>query len=127
MILADTSVWVDHLRVGDKRLAELLDQGLILVHPFVLGELALGRLRQRQVVLEALSELPKANVADNAEVLAFIGRHALFGRGVGYIDVHLLASVRLTAGAGLWTRDKRLRCVADELGLSFTLLKRTTS
>lgn len=101
MILTDTSVWVDHLRVGDKELAGLLDQGLILVHPFVIGELALGRLRQRDIVLEALSELPKASVAADAEVLSFIGRHALFGRGIGYIDVHLLAAVCLTADTRL--------------------------
>jgi predicted nucleic acid-binding protein len=125
VILTDTSVWVDHLRVGDKELAGLLDQGLILVHPFVIGELALGRLRQRDIGLEALSELPKASVAADAEVLSFIGRHALFGRGIGYIDVHLLAAVCLTADARLWTRDDRLRRVADELGLAFTPSKRT--
>jgi len=127
VILADTSVWVDHLRVGDKALGGLLDSGLILVHPFVIGELALGRLREREIILEALSELPKVTVGTDAEVLAFIGRHALFGQGIGYVDVHLLAAVRLTAGAQLWTRDNRLRRVADELGLAFTLPKRTSS
>lgn len=127
MILADTSVWVDHLRVGDKTLTGLLDLGLILVHPFVIGELALGRLRERNIILGALSELPKATVPTDAEVLAFIGRHSLFGRGIGYIDVHLLAAVRLTAGSTLWTRDDRLRRVADELSLAFTLPKRTPS
>ena len=73
------------------------------------------------------SELPKVTVGTDAEVLAFIGRHALFGQGIGYVDVHLLAAVRLTAGAKLWTRDNRLRRVADELGLAFTLPKRTSS
>lgn len=91
----------------------------------MIGELALGRLRQRDIVLEALSELPKASGAADAEVLSFIGRHALFGRGIGYIDVHLLAAVCLTADARLWTRDDRLRRVADELGLAFTPSKRT--
>jgi hypothetical protein len=90
----------------------------------VSGELALGQLRQRKIILEALSELPKAKVADAAEVLTFIDRHALFGRGIGYVDVHLLASVRLTA-ARLWTRDNRLRRIADGLGLAFTPSKRT--
>ena len=127
MILADTSVWVDHLRVGDRTFSELLEACQILVHPFVIGELAMGRLRQREVILEALAELPKATVAADPEVLAFIDGEALFGRGIGYVDVHLLAAVRLTAGARLWTRDNRLRRVADELGLSFTLAKRTAS
>jgi predicted nucleic acid-binding protein len=98
-----------------------------LIHPFVIGELALRWLRQREIILEALSELPKVTVATDAEVLAFIGRHALFGRGIGYVDVHLLAAGRLTAGSQLWTRDNRLRRVADELGLAFTLPKRTSS
>jgi predicted nucleic acid-binding protein len=120
VILADTSVWVDHLRVGDNMFAGLLDQGLILLHPFVTGELALGQLRQRKIILEALSEIPKAKIADAAEVLTFIDRHALFGRGIGYVDVHLLASVRLTA-ARLWTRDNRLRRIAEELDLGFSL------
>ena len=93
----------------------------------MIGELALGRLRQRQTILEALSELPKSTVATDAEVLAFIGRHALFGRGIGYVDVHLLAAVRLTAGSKLWTRDQRLLGAADELGLAFKLPKRIPS
>lgn len=121
MILADTSVWVDHLRAGDKALATQLDRGIILAHPFVIGELALGNLRQREIVLKALMDLPHASVATDAEVLHFIGRHALFGRGIGYIDAHLLAAVTLTAGAKLWTKDKRLHDVAVQLGLAITL------
>ena len=124
MILVDTSVWVHHLRAGDKALTDLLDTGMVLVHPFVIGELALANLRQREVVLGALSDLPQANVATDAEVLHFIERHALFGRGVGYVDVHLLVAVRLTAGAALWTHDKRLHGVADQLGLAMTLPQR---
>ena len=118
MILVNTSVWVDHLRVGDKALAALLEAGAVLVHPFVIGELALGNLRQREIVLNAISDLPHASAATDAEVLHFINRHALFGRGVGYVDAHLLAAVRLTAGAELWTNDKRLHRVADQLGLA---------
>ena len=120
MILVDTSVWVDHLRARDKTLAGLLDDGSVLAHPFVAGELALGNLRQRDVVLSALSDLPTATVAADAEVLHFIERNALFGRGLGYVDVHLLAAVRLTSGAALWTRDKRLHAIATELGMAAT-------
>jgi hypothetical protein len=118
VILADTSVWVDHLRAGDKALAALLDAGLVLAHPFVIGELALGNLRQRETVLKALADLPHASVATDPEVLQFIERHSLFGRGIGYIDAHLLAAATLTAGAELWTKDKRLHGVAGQLGLA---------
>jgi predicted nucleic acid-binding protein len=121
VILVDTSVWVDHLRVGDKALSSLLDAGMVLAHPFVIGELALGNLRQRGIVLSALSNLPHASVATDAEVLHFIDRHALFGRGIGYVDTHLLAAARLTAAAELWTNDKRLHGVAVQLGLAITL------
>lgn len=118
MILVDTSVWIDHLRVGDDRLAALLVDGSILTHPFVIGEIALGQLRQRDAVLAALEGLARAEIATDAEVLRFIESHALFGRGVGYLDVHLLAATKLTAGTRLWTKDKRLRSVAEELGLA---------
>ena len=123
MILADTSVWVDHLRAGDKTLAALLDAGMVLAHPFVIGELALGNLRQREIVLTALADLPHAIVATDEEVLHFIERHAISGRGIGYIDAHLLAAATLTAGAGLWTKDKRLHGVAVQLGLAITLAR----
>ena len=118
MILVDTSVWVDHLRAGDKALAALLEVGAVLIHPFVIGELALGSLRQREIVLNALSDLPRASVATDAEVLHFIDQHVLFGRGIGYVDAHLLTAVKLTAGAELWTNDKRLHAVADQLRLA---------
>jgi predicted nucleic acid-binding protein len=116
VILVDTSVWVDHLRAGDKTVAALLESGRVLAHPFVIGELALGQLRQRQTILSALQDLPQANAASDAEVLLFIEREALAGRGIGYVDAHLLASARL-AGSTLWTRDKRLSGVAEHLGL----------
>ena len=127
MILADTSVWVDHLRAGDKALAALLETGMVQVHPFVIGELALGNLREREIVLNALSGLPRTGVATDAETLHFIGRHALFGRGIGYVDAHLLAAVQLTAGTELWTKDKRLHGVAAELGLAMGLAKMHSS
>jgi predicted nucleic acid-binding protein len=116
VILVDTSVWVDHLRAGDKTLAALLESGRVLAHPFVIGELALGQLRQRQAILPALQDLPQAKAATDAEVLLFIERHGLAGRGIGCVDAHLLAAARLT-GATLWTRDKRLAGVAGQLGL----------
>ncbi len=119
MILVDTSVWADHLRAGDAALAALLNAGSVLGHPFVVGELALGPLRQRRAVLDLLSNLPRALVASDAEVLGFIDANAIFGRGVGYIDAHLLAATRLTAGARLWTRDKRLGEVAGARGVAF--------
>ena len=120
MILVDTSVWVGHLRENDETLARLLDTGMVLSHPFVIGELALGNLRRREAVLTALSDLPQADMATEAEVLAFIDHHRLFGRGVGYVDVHLLAAVRLTAGAQFWTKDKRLHDIARDLDLAMT-------
>jgi predicted nucleic acid-binding protein len=118
LILVDTSVWIDHLRASGDLLAKLLNAGRVLTHPFVIGELALGEMRQREAILDALSNLPSAELATDAEVLGFINSQSLFGRGIGYVDVHLLASVRLTAGAELWTRDKRLHSVAEELGLA---------
>lgn len=116
MILADTSVWVDHLRRGDARLAAQLDRAAVLVHPFVIGEIACGSLRDRATVLALLQDLPMAAVASADEALVFIDRHRLYGLGIGYVDVHLLAAVALTQGATLWTRDKRLRAVAQALG-----------
>ena len=118
MILLDTSVWVDHLRVGDKVVVNLLVSGRVLIHPFVLGELALGNLRQRQTIFSALQDLPAATMATDAEVLRFIDRHALAGLGIGYIDVHLLAATLLTSGSSLWTRDRRLADVAGRLGVA---------
>lgn len=118
MILVDSSVWIDHLRNGDPALTALLERGGVLAHPFVIGELALGSLRQRDVILSALRDLPSATVANDGEVTGFIARYALYGRGIVYIDAHLLASVRLTPGATLWTHDKRFHAIAAELGIA---------
>ena len=101
MILVDTSVWVNHLGAGDQSLAALLNAGRVLAHPFMIGELALGALRQRAQILDDLSNLPQIGVAADAEVLKLIDRYALFDRGIGYIDVHLLAAVRLSSGTAL--------------------------
>ena len=119
MILVDTSVWVDHLRNGDALLANLLERANVVMHPFVIGEIACGSLRDRSSILELLQDLPAAVVAEGREVLGFIERHVLHGKGIGYVDVHLLASVALTEGASLWTRDKRLHSVAQALGCAF--------
>ena len=125
MILADTSIWVDHLRSNNKILASLLEANIVLIHPFVIGELALGNLRQRKAILTALSDLPSINVATEAEVLHFIDRHALSGRGIGYIDAHLLAAAKLTAGIYLWTNDSKLHSVAHQLGLAMRLHRKS--
>lgn len=118
MILVDTSVWIDHFRQGDRELERLLNAGRVLAHPFVIGELALGSLRNRKVVLGALQDLPQACTATDAEVMNYIDREELYGLGIGYIDTHLLAATRLTPGALLWTRDKRLFTATARLGLS---------
>jgi predicted nucleic acid-binding protein len=118
VVLVDTSVWVEHLRKGSPTLKELLGRGQVATHPFVIGELALGNLRQRDAVLSALAGLPQARTAAHDEVMLFIDRHKLSGKGVGYLDVHLLASVKLTPGACLWTLDKRLASTAESMGLA---------
>lgn len=120
MILVDTSVWIDHLRVGNARLSQMLNTGQVLTHPYVVGELALGSLKNRQTVLNALQDLPKTPVATDDEMLHFIETNALFGLGIGYIDVHLMAAVRMSPGALLWTRDKRLFAASDRLGLALS-------
>jgi predicted nucleic acid-binding protein len=119
MILVDTSVWVDHLRAGDAALGALLNRSQVLMHPFVLGELACGNLRNRDEVLRLLKDLPQAPVASDEEVLFFVERNALMGRGIGYVDAHLLAAVTLGGSTHLWTRDKRLRSVAEALELAY--------
>lgn len=119
MILVDTSVWVDHLRRGDPRLVDLLERSVVVMHPYVVGEIACGSLHDRASILELLQDLPAAAVAEGDEVLQFIDRQDLHGTGIGYVDVHLLASVALTEGAKIWTRDKRLRLVAETLGCAY--------
>jgi predicted nucleic acid-binding protein len=118
VILVDASVWIDHLRCTDATLARLLETSQILCHAFVIGELACGSLLQREVVIDALRNLPEAPVARQSEALVFLNRHALAGRGIGWVDVHLLASTALAGGARLWTHDKRLASVAADLGMA---------
>jgi predicted nucleic acid-binding protein len=116
VILVDTSVWIDHLRRGNARLAALLDAGQVRTHPFVIGELACGTLRQRTVVLDLLGKLPMTTAATHSEVLAFIDARRLMGRGLGYVDLHLLASAVLD-DVRLWSLDKRLSQVARTLSI----------
>lgn len=118
MILVDTTIWIDHLRHGDPRLAENLNAGRVMTHRFIIGELALGNLRQRHVVLRELKALPRVEAATDEEVYAFIEGESLFGSGIGFVDAHLLAAVKLTPGARLWTRDRRLAMTAARLGSS---------
>ncbi len=118
MILVDSSVWIDHFRSGEPGLIGWLEAGRVLTHPFVIGELALGSLRGRQAILTMLSDLPAGFVASDQEVLHMIDREALHGQGIGYVDTHLLASVRLTPKALLWTRDRRLASVAARSGVA---------
>ena len=119
MILADTSVWIDHLRRGDPALARELDAGSVLMHPIVIGEIACGTLRRRSEILGLLRQMQPAPVATDDEALAFIERRSLAGRGIGYADVQLLASVALGADLRLWTRDRHLAKVADALGVAY--------
>jgi predicted nucleic acid-binding protein len=121
VILADTSVWVDHFRQGNPTLADMLNAGKILMHPFVIGELALGSLAARKSTILTLNDLPRLQTAMDYEVLRFIEAQALFGIGIGYIDAHLLASTLLTPATALWTLDKRLKAAAERLGMAAKL------
>jgi predicted nucleic acid-binding protein len=118
VILVDTSIWIDHLHRPDSALSGLLIESQVCSHPMIIGELALGTLRDRQTILGLLSDLPSTPVATHAEVLRFIESHTLYGIGLSLVDAHLLAALRLSSFDRLWTRDRRLRSAADELGVS---------
>jgi len=117
MVLADTSVWIEHFRRGEPMLAARLSEGLVFMHPFILGELACGSLKKRATILSDLHALPAAKLASNAEVLQLIEGRRLWGRGLGWVDVHLLGAALLSQ-CGFWTIDKKLGEAAAELGLS---------
>lgn len=121
MILVDTSVGIDHFRGRANSLHECLDRGIVLIHPFVLGEISCGNLRNRSYVSAMMSNLPSAVTAADKEVLDFIETRSLYGRGIGYIDTHLLASTALTPDALLWTMDARLAKIAEEMDLGIDL------
>jgi predicted nucleic acid-binding protein len=118
MILADTSIWIDHFRRSDLRLARLLDRGDVVMHPFVIGELVLGYVPRIAEMIEDLRTLPKAIVAGTDEVLKFIAHRKLSGSGIGYVDAHLLAAAALGLETCLWTHDKRLNAAAQSLSLA---------
>jgi predicted nucleic acid-binding protein len=118
VILLDASVWIDHIRSADRRVIELLDAGRVLCHPFVIGEVAMGQFRNRSAVLSDLRKLQIAEVASHQEVMTLVERHSLFGKGIGYVDAHLLAATFLTPNASLWTRDKSLKEAATQLKLA---------
>jgi predicted nucleic acid-binding protein len=118
MVLVDTSVWVSHLRDGNPELGSLLNSGEVLCHPFVIGELACGHLKNRTEILALLKLLPQALLADHQEVLRFLDDNKLVGKGLGYIDLHLAASCILT-GVSIWTLDKKLAEVTQDLNISY--------
>ncbi len=118
MILADTSVWVEHLRQREPSLVRLLQEARVACHPFVIGEIALGHVRQREAVLSLLAELPALPQVSHKEVLQFVAVRGLAGAGIGWIDAHLLAGAAL-GGARLWTLDRRLATAARRLGLAW--------
>lgn len=121
MLLVDTSVWIDHLRRGDEMLSGSLRASRVLSHPWVVGEIALGSLKNRRQVLDAMQSLPQAVQADAAEILSMIESTELYGKGLGFVDAALLASTRLTPHTRLWTRDRRLQLAAQTLGLAATV------
>jgi len=117
LILADTSIWIDHLRSGNKELSKHLNQGAIAIHPFIIEELALGSLQQRAKTLALLDLLPQVRVAQLSEVRLLIEARGLYSLGIGLTDAHLIASVFINPATLLWTRDKRLRKAAEALGI----------
>jgi len=121
LILADTSVWIDHLRSGNKELRKHLNQGNIVIHPFIIAELALGLLQERTKTLALLDLLPQVRMAQLNEVRLTIEARRLYSRGIGLIDAHLIASVFINPSTLLWTKDKQLRKVAEGLGIHASL------
>ena len=118
MVIVDTSIWVTHLRQGNRQLEKLLIDAEVMCHPFIIGELACGNLKNRNEIISLLQSLPMAPTIEFDEFLFFIDRNHLMGKGVGLVDVHLLASAQLS-GVPLWTADKRLKSAADQLALTF--------
>jgi predicted nucleic acid-binding protein len=117
VILADSSIWIDHLRSSSVEMARLVDRGKIVTHPYVVAQIALGSLRDRVRTLRPLEQLRQVRVAHIDEVRSMIERHSLYSRGIGLVDAHLLASCLITPGTRLWTRDGRLRRAAQALGV----------
>jgi predicted nucleic acid-binding protein len=122
MILVDSSIWMDHLRSNDPVLQRMLHHKQVLSHPYIIGELAVGNLNPREAILADLSDLPRAIIATEDEVLQFIAHHELFGIRIGYINAHLLVAAQLTPDVRLWTRDKRLHAAAEKLNLAAKIM-----
>ena len=118
MVIVDTSIWVTHLRQGSRKLEKLLLDAEVMCHPFIVGELACGNLKNRNEIISLLQSLPMAPTIEFDEFLFFIDKNRLMGKGIGFVDVHLLVSAQL-AGVPLWTADKRLKSAADQLQLKF--------
>ena len=118
MVLVDTSIWISHLRDGNKALADSLREGVVVCHPFVIGELACGNLKNRRQILDSLQALPTGEVAEQSELLEFIENKRIMGKGLGLVDIHLLAS-SLLSHVQLWTSDRRLKQVAVDLKLDY--------
>jgi predicted nucleic acid-binding protein len=118
MVLVDTSIWVTHLRRGSRKLEKLLMDAEVMCHPFIIDELACGNLKNRNEIISLLQSLPMAPTIEFDEFLFFVDRNHLMGKGIGFVDVHLLASAQLT-GVPLWTADKRLKSAIDQLELTF--------
>ena len=119
-ILADSSIWIDHINRRDEHLAELLRRRRILLHPMIIGEIALGSIRERTTVLTELNELPQAAAVPHSEVVAMVEWLKLYSSGIGFVDAHLLGAARLISDGAIWTRDKRLHAAAARLGVAYT-------
>ena len=120
MILVDTSIWIDHLHRTEPDLVAVLEEAEVCLHPMIIGELALGSLRDRSAILTMIADLPAVPVATHAEVLQLIESNALYGTGLSLVDAYLLAALRLTEATKLWTRDRRLHSAARQLGVAAT-------
>lgn len=121
MILVDSSVWIDHLRQKDDVLSQLLINGQVCIHPMIIGELACGNLQHRQAVIKLWQSLPHTIHATHQEALHCLDTHSLFGKGIGLVDLHLVASTLLSSNTFLWTNDRRLKNIVEDLNLSFSL------
>lgn len=120
LVIADSSIWMDHINQGDSELVNLMKQRLVRLHPMIIAEIALGSIKQRAVMLEELNAFPQVDLLSHSEVIAMIEWMKLFGTGVGYVDSHLLAATMQLRIGALWTRDKKLRAQAERLGLAYT-------
>jgi len=118
MILVDTSVWIDHFRQKNDNLDTLLYRGTVQMHEFIIGELAIGNFKNRKPILDLLESVPKLKKLSHDELMFFVNKYSLYGRGVGFVDIHLLAATKM-ANVKIWTLDKRLLKIAEEMNLNY--------